>query len=288
MARASVRPDTFAVRLVSLSVATFAGSFGPAASETSPWRLSFHERGRAALVTPDRVVALPPGRAVLIAPDIGADAKPDGDAQHLLVQFELRGANGAAPLPAPEAPLVLESDSPRDEVARALLRELAGGAAPSPGLCARAQALLYLCLSSVLDADGDGARSAGDVSSDARTQLMPVLRYVDAHLADLLPNAKLAEVAHASESHFIRMFRRVFGRTPARHVQERRISTAADLLLGTSLSIDEIAERCGFANRYHFSRVFAQRMSHPPARFRALHANGSARAGADTASYGNL
>jgi transcriptional regulator GlxA family with amidase domain len=62
---------------------------------------------------------------------------------------------------------------------------------------------------------------------------------------------------------------------------------AADLLLRTSLSIDEIAERSGFANRYHFSRVFAQRMSHPPARFRVLHASGSVPAG-DTPAYGSF
>jgi transcriptional regulator GlxA family with amidase domain len=90
-------------------------------------------------------------------------------------------------------------------------------------------------------------------------------------LAEVLPNAKLAELAHASESHFIRMFRRVVGCTPARHVQERRVSRAAELLERTNLTIDEIAERCGFANRFHFSRVFAQRMVEPPGRYRSLH-----------------
>lgn len=78
------------------------------------------------------------------------------------------------------------------------------------------------------------------------------------------------------------MFRRVLGRTPARHVQERRVAIAADLLVGTALSIDEIAERCGFANRYHFTRVFAQLMSHPPARFRALQGERRDGAGFDT------
>jgi transcriptional regulator GlxA family with amidase domain len=55
-------------------------------------------------------------------------------------------------------------------------------------------------------------------------------------------------------------------------VQERRVQRAAELLARTTLSIDEIAERCGFANRYHFSRVFAQRMAAPPGRYRAHHA----------------
>jgi AraC-like DNA-binding protein len=273
---------------MSLGVVPFSASFAAGGPQQALWWLSFHERGRAELAAPGRLFALPPGRAVLIAPDIAGDAKAEGDAQHLLVRFELGRARSLIPaLPVPEVPIVLEADPLRDELARALLGELAGIPAPSPGRHARAQALVHLCLSSVLDLAGHGARTA-DPGSDVRTQLMPVLRYVDAHLADLLPNSKLAELAHASESHFIRMFRRVFGHTPARHVQERRVATAADLLLRTSLSIDEIAERCGFANRYHFSRVFAQHMSDPPARFRALHANGSARAESDTDPYGSF
>ena len=250
--------------------------------------MSFHERGRAELASAGRLFALPPGRCVLIAPDIAGHAKAEGDASHLLVEFAL-GRRDAAALPVGDAPLVLPADPPRDELAGAILRELAARPVLSPGLCARAQALLHLCLSSALDSAGARGAILGP-GSDARAQLQPALRYIDAHLAELLPNAKLAELAHASESHFIRMFRRIVGSTPARHVQERRVSSAVELLLRSNLSIDEIAERCGFANRYHFSRVFAQRMSHPPARFRALHSsNGRSPAPApgDTGAYGN-
>lgn len=287
MARTSARPDAISVRLGSLRAEPFEGSFGLTPSESTPWRLSFHERGRADLATPGRVIALPAGRPVLIGPEIGADAKPLGDAKHLLLEFELLRARDAAHLPVRGAPHALDPDATRDHLARGLMRELAGGPPLGPAICARAMALIHLCLSSVIESAGDADRSLQAPAGDARTQLQPALRYIDSHLADLLPNSKLAELAHASESHFIRMFRRTLGRTPARHVQERRVSSAAELLLRTSLSIDEIAERCGFANRYHFSRVFAQRMSHPPARFRALHANGSAAHGGDTPAYGN-
>jgi AraC-like DNA-binding protein len=51
-------------------------------------------------------------------------------------------------------------------------------------------------------------------------------------------------------------------------VQDRRLSRAAELLVSTDQSIDHIAETCGFANRYYFTRVFAQRMGCPPARYR--------------------
>jgi len=290
LARINARPDTIPVRLVSLGTARFSESFGAAATEAASWRVSFHERGRAELATPDRVFALPPGRCVLIAPDIAGTAKAEGDASHLTIEFGLGRVRDAAALPEGDAPLVLPADPPRDELARSLLRELATPRPElSPGVCARAQALLHLCLSSALDSAAARGASLGP-TADARAQLQPALRYIDAHLADLLPNSKLAELAHASESHFIRMFRRVVGCTPARHVQERRVSNAVELLLRSNLSIDEIAERCGFANRYHFSRVFAQRMSHPPARFRVLH-NGGGRspvpASGDTAAYGN-
>jgi AraC-like DNA-binding protein len=269
LARTSARSDTISVRLVSLGASRFAESFGPAAALDAYWRVSFHERGRAELAGPERVFTLPPGRCVLVAPDIQHRARPQGDAVHLSLEFELGRARDAGVLLASDAPRALAADPARDELARELLRELAVTPELSPSRCARAQALLHLCLSSALDAVGD-PKPAGD----ARAQLQPALRYIDAHLADLLPNAKLAELAHASESHFIRMFRRAIGCTPARHVQERRVSSAVDLLLRSNLSIDEIAERCGFANRYHFSRVFAQRMAHPPARFRAMHASG--------------
>ena len=270
MARVGTRPDTISVRLVALRAEPFSACFAPR-TQTAWWRLSFREGGRADVATAERTFLLPPGRAVLIGPDIRPSAPPAAQTPHLLVGFELTPAKGTA-IRADRASLtVLEPDPIRDELARGLLRELAD-AEPNAAHCARAQALLHLCLSSLLESAQPSDAGAHGPGHDARSQLQPVLRYIDAHLADLLPNSKLAELAHASESHFIRMFRRTLGRTPARHVQERRVSSAAELLVRTSFSIDEIAERCGFANRYHFSRVFAERMAHPPARFRALYA----------------
>ncbi|MGE4607003.1 MAG: helix-turn-helix transcriptional regulator, partial [Myxococcota bacterium] len=79
----------------------------------------------------------------------------------------------------------------------------------------------------------------------------------------------LAEIARTSESRFIRRFRDTTGRTPGRYVQDRRLRRAADLLVSSDQSIEEIAQCCGFANRYHFTRVFSQRMDCPPARYRS-------------------
>ena len=281
--RSRARLDTLAVRLVRLEVAPFGSDSTPGSAERPYWRLSFHERGRAVLTSPDRVLALPPGRTVLISPEFAATVKLEGDARELAAIFELGRGHGAAHAWGLDGPLLLDPNPLRDGLARGLLEQLHGGAPPTASEAARAQALIHLGLASALESSAERGRPANG-GQDARSQLQPALRYIDGHLHELLPNAKLAELAHASESHFIRMFRRVLGRTPARHVQERRVASAADLLLGTGLTIDEIAERCGFANRYHFSRVFAQLMSHPPARFRALHAERPDGAEIDTPS----
>lgn len=56
--------------------------------------------------------------------------------------------------------------------------------------------------------------------------------------------------------------------TPARYVVERRIAAATQELVFTQDSIERVAARLGFANRYHLTRVFTRRMGIPPAAYR--------------------
>jgi transcriptional regulator GlxA family with amidase domain len=104
--------------------------------------------------------------------------------------------------------------------------------------------------------------------ADGQLDLLEVLRFIDSHIEEPLDNARLAEIAHTSESCFIRRFRETMGQTPARYVQDRRVARASELLVCTDQSIDEVAHRCGFANRYYFSRVFSERVGRPPVRYR--------------------
>ncbi len=83
-----------------------------------------------------------------------------------------------------------------------------------------------------------------------------------------MDSSRLAEVAATSQSCFIRRFREAMGQTRARYVKDRRVAQASELLICTDHSIDEVAQRCGFANRYYFSRVFSERVGRPPARYR--------------------
>jgi AraC-like DNA-binding protein len=94
------------------------------------------------------------------------------------------------------------------------------------------------------------------------------LEYIENHLGDNLTNEQLADIAHMSESHFSHRFKELLHQTPARYVLDRRIASAAQKLIFTDISIDQIASNIGFTNRFHFSRNFKTIMGITPAAYR--------------------
>ena len=66
----------------------------------------------------------------------------------------------------------------------------------------------------------------------------------------------------------LRMFKQDTGMTPQQYLIECRITQARNLLLNTSMSLDEIAEQTGFSDRYHFSKMFRKYADAAPAAFR--------------------
>lgn len=88
---------------------------------------------------------------------------------------------------------------------------------------------------------------------------------------------EVAAAAKVNASHLNRLFRRALGLTPMRVVQLMRLEQALTLLERSNLSIKQVAERCGFASQFHFSRAFRAAYGTPPSDLRdQLHA-GAAR-----------
>ena len=57
---------------------------------------------------------------------------------------------------------------------------------------------------------------------------------------------------------------------PARYIVERRVSRAAELLVYSNDSLEQIADACGFPNRFYLSRVFTKVLGTSPARYRKM------------------
>jgi AraC-like DNA-binding protein len=233
------------------------------------WRLYLNYQSGASLRVADEICTLPQDRIVLVPAGIDFRAELEHPVDQLFIQFEFVGWPAQAAREVVPTPVVLDQDAQRDALAEALRGELQSAHEIGPILASRLKALAHLAAAEVLsDIPEDRARNFLRIA-EGQQELLAVLHYIDKHLDQPLNNARLAEIALASESRFIRRFREATGRTPGRYVQDRRLRRAAELLVSTDQTIDQIAESCGFANRYYFTRVFAQRMGCPPARYRS-------------------
>jgi AraC-like DNA-binding protein len=79
---------------------------------------------------------------------------------------------------------------------------------------------------------------------------------------------ELAAGAHVSTGYLSRLFRRHYGIGPVAAFELLRLARAATLLTRSNLSVAAVADDCGFANPYHFSRRFHHVYGLPPGRYR--------------------
>ena len=94
---------------------------------------------------------------------------------------------------------------------------------------------------------------------------------MDRAYAEPLDVRTVAAVAHVSEAHFIRSFRTVFGETPHRYLQRRRVERSMFLLRETDRSITEICFDVGFMSLGTFSRTFREIIGETPSSYREGH-----------------
>lgn len=97
------------------------------------------------------------------------------------------------------------------------------------------------------------------IPSCAADSLGPVLSYLLEHLAENHSVRALADRAAMSERTFARKFVAETGSTPGKWLARQRIQHARELLEGSDLSVEQVAEHSGFGTaaqlRHHFSRA---------------------------------
>jgi DNA gyrase inhibitor GyrI/AraC-like DNA-binding protein len=86
-----------------------------------------------------------------------------------------------------------------------------------------------------------------------------VIDHISTHLAEPLPLARLARLAHFSPFHFHRIFRSLVGEPLHAFVRRLRLERAVfQMAHGPAATLTEIALRCGFGSSSDFSRAFRQ------------------------------
>jgi AraC-like DNA-binding protein len=106
---------------------------------------------------------------------------------------------------------------------------------------------------------------------DLNRRLLRARDAMDRSYAEPLDVRALAAVAHVSEGHFSHRFRAVFGETPHRYLQRRRVERSMFLLRETDRSVTDICFDVGFGSLGTFSRTFRDIVGETPSAYRAGH-----------------
>ena len=146
---------------------------------------------------------------------------------------------------------------------------LCAAAAAGAGLAGPAAIALESVLLGAVAAMRHAAGQSAPVASADRA-VATALAWLDRHYAHDPSLAEIAAAAGRSPAHLHARFRAVTGRSPTRYALERRMADAQHLLATTDLSVQAVAERCGYADPLHFSRVVRRHCGLSPQHLRRL------------------
>jgi AraC family transcriptional regulator len=102
----------------------------------------------------------------------------------------------------------------------------------------------------------------------ARWRLKRAIDYVEAQLDKPVRLADVASSAGLTRMHFAAQFRAATGLRPHEYLLRRRIERAQEMLLGTGMSLVDVALSVGFQTQAHFTSVFKRYVGQPPRAWR--------------------
>ena len=108
-------------------------------------------------------------------------------------------------------------------------------------------------------------------TEDLNRRLLRARDAMDRAYAEPLDVRAVAAVALISPAHFSRCFRSVFGETPHRYLQRRRVERSMFLLRETSRNVTDICFDVGFTSLGTFSRTFRAIVGETPSGYRLGH-----------------
>lgn len=95
-----------------------------------------------------------------------------------------------------------------------------------------------------------------------------VVSYISLHLSQEMTRPGLAKLIHVTPSHLSHQFKSETGLTISQYIARKRCEKAAELLLGTSLDIQDISTYAGYPDNNYFTKVFKELYHMTPSAYR--------------------
>ncbi len=231
------------------------------------WGVEFVAEGTGHLRLRQRTYPLRPGVTFLYGPGIPHVIRTDPRRPMLkyFVDFTGRAAApllSASPLAKGQA---VQVSAPRQvqELFEALQQNGTRQTRWSPVICARLVELLLLKIAeTALPPDSAGSMA---LVSYQRCEL-----HLQRHYLELQTLEQVAQQTHLDPAYLCRLFRRFGHTSPYQSLMRRKMNHAAELLLTSGQLVKQVAAAVGFADAYHFSRVFKSVYRVSPQRFQTL------------------
>lgn len=186
--------------------------------------------------------------------------------QVLLKYFVCFAGRGARALIERHAPVfgrvvALSRHADLREVLDLLIREGGEHTPSTRAICDHLGRLLLLKIS-------DARRQRGTAVQDAaREKFLRCKALIDEEPTRFATLEAVAAALHVEVSGVNRLFRRYQGVSPYQYLLRAKMNQAAQDLLQTGGLVKEVAERAGYGDAYHFSRVFKSVHGVSPAKF---------------------
>jgi AraC-like DNA-binding protein len=90
--------------------------------------------------------------------------------------------------------------------------------------------------------------------------------FIDSHYSESIDLNNIADEAYFSKFHFIRLFKKIYNKTPHHYLTQVRVEHARQLLT-TDISISEVCSSVGFDSVTSFTGLFKKRVGSTPSAF---------------------
>jgi AraC-like DNA-binding protein len=224
-------------------------------------------RGRGEAMLKGRSFSLQPGRLLSYGP--GVSHRITGDAGHPLVKYfvDFTGAGALELMQSCRLSPGRVLDVFPPGALQALFDELIENGVrvrrESGALCVK----LLECLALRID----GARLPVEgVETPAFATYEHCRRHIEQHCLRLRTLEQIARECHVNNAYLCRLFRRYDHRSPYQYLLRLKMNFAASRLEQPAALVKQVAEEAGFADPFHFSRVFRSVLGLSPATFRRL------------------
>jgi len=101
-------------------------------------------------------------------------------------------------------------------------------------------------------------------------RLMRMKRFIEEHATTTFKVEDVARDGGLSVSRAVHLFKSTFGKTMMEYALEIRLSASMERMKYTSMTLDQIAENCGFGSYPYFYKVFKKKYGVSPGAYRSM------------------